>query len=242
MEVDSFNFKNYTLKISANPIPSKVAIIHFHGFPGEKNNGSQIEKNIDLAKHLCLTNNLDSFVPHYNGLGENIESAFSFVQSIEDSVDLCEKILLSYESIILIGHSWGGLVAINCFRLHCKKIAKMILMSPFTFFPEEGVLGPIIENLLVEVPPISQKKPLHEYMSELNKVKKCYGPSLVNKNLLDGRVLVLQAKKDLDIPAFLTESFIANNTSNCNYFEIDTDHSFTTNRQLLFEKCSEHLG
>lgn len=231
MNSEVFDFKNYTLKISCNIEDSPHAILMLHGFPAEKLNDTVFEKNLDLANFLASKTKDDVFLPHYNGLGKNHSSEFNFVHSIEDSIQLTEKLLSIYSSISIVGHSWGGLVAINCFGKFHSKIRKMVLLSPLTLLLDDHNLKPILEGLIEEIPKRSRSKAIEEYLKEFEMVRQRYAPFNVLHDVGDlDRVSIIQAKKDHETPSNFTESFITKFGYKILYSAIETDHSFMENR------------
>jgi pimeloyl-ACP methyl ester carboxylesterase len=122
---------------------NESAVIFLHGFPADSG------KNEDVAKHLTETFKVDCFVFHYKGLGKS-NGLFSFTSSIADSLKITKKIKLEigYRRLFVIGHSWGGLVALNIMREFQRNIDKCILLAPFCLLPDEINASQMIQDFI----------------------------------------------------------------------------------------------
>lgn len=117
------NPKHYVNRFR-NVAGSDECVVFFHGFPADSG------KNEDIAEYICATSKKDAFVPHFSGLGLS-EGLFSFRNSILDSLQFLDQLANTYSKMHIIGHSWGGLVAINLlFRRN--DLGKIILLAPLT--------------------------------------------------------------------------------------------------------------
>lgn len=237
-----FHFKNYVLKFSPPKTREETAILMLHGFPSESFNETKFEKNRDVAAILSKFYGCDSYLHHYDGLGRNKNGTFNFVDSINDSKLLMSILLQKYKELILIGHSWGGAVAINCFKDFHQQISKMILLSPFNIIPDPLILKPILQEAIKECPYILKTKSVEDLIQELNHVKHHLNPREVIQEInYQGDVLVLQARDDKEVSMESTTEFTTLFRGKIKYEILDSDHSFTYNRDSMLQKCKQHL-
>ncbi|MGE3609119.1 MAG: alpha/beta hydrolase [Bacteriovoracaceae bacterium] len=234
------DFKNYTLKISSSD-KSSEAIILFHGFPAEPVTDPSKEKNIDLARYLAKNLNSDVFIHHYSGLGRSQGKEFNFINSVEDSIELINYISKYYDHINLIGHSWGGLVAINCLD-ECPRIRKSLLLSPFNLIPENKILEPVLNDLMKEIPHLLEDKSINDYLSEFDVIRRSYCPREKMKHLKsEATIFILQALDDNEVSLQSTLDLIKISKKDINIDILETDHAFKINREILFKKTLEFL-
>ncbi len=230
-----FKFKNHALRISKNSQRSQTAILMLHGFPAEKHNGTPFEKNSDIADFLANHFEIDVILPHYNGLDHNLHNEFNFVHSIEDTLNLLEELKGSYKSISIIGHSWGGLVAWNCFKSVPEFISKAVLLSPFLSIPNQEELRIFVQELILETPAKSRANLLDLYLDEFEIVKTkfsplvCFQPTGISQN----QVHILQALQDTVVPPSVADHFMATQVISIGRIDIDTDHGFLENRGVV---------
>jgi len=131
------NKNSYALHIQSEISEIKSAEVYFflHGVP------SIAHKNEDIARAVIIHTKSDSVVSIYKGLGEAKKiGRFDFINSVKDSLEFAKKLAQDYKTVHLIGHSWGGCIALNIFRdaLKPQKRGQIILLAPFTDIPKDG--------------------------------------------------------------------------------------------------------
>ncbi|MCM2351127.1 MAG: alpha/beta hydrolase [Bacteriovoracaceae bacterium] len=237
------NFRNYVFELIPNEDKnSETAILMFHGFPSESHNGTTQEKNVDLLKALSNATKLDSYLHHYNGLGENKDGNFSFNGSIQDSFELANLLLEKYSKLILVAHSWGGVVAVNCLNKLHSKISNMILLSPLNELPDSTTLEFVLTEITKDVPFLLKNRSISDYINDFDQIRNNFNPrELIGKTFYKGDVLILQAEHDNEVPKESTNEFINLFNGNLSYEILDTDHSFTKNRELMLNKCISNI-
>lgn len=237
MKEEILNFKNYTLKLHRNSL-NRRAVILFHGFPAETFLDAEKEKNRDLGNYLAQNLDIDVYITHYAGLGRNKDKEFNFISSITDSISLIEDLKSKYSRLDVVGHSWGGLVAINCIsELGIR--SKVLLMSPFNLIPSNEVLTLILSSLMVEVPFLFKNKTISDYLKELELIRENFCPQILSKiTTFKNEILILQAEQDEEVPAETTME-LQKNLPNSKLEIMETDHRFWKNREALFERAKE---
>lgn len=232
LTLDPFYFGNcFSVRVSRNPdVRTERANLFFHGFPAFKN------RHLDLAEETCWKTGQDSYIFHYAGLGKS-KGSFSFIDSILDAKafvqDLIQK--FSYESFNVMGHSWGGLVAMSvCIDLGAK-LAQLLLLSPLNFIPDESKNEEVINFLCKRADIGYASKNMNEFIKELELIRKEFDPrELVKARIWNqNQVHILQAKQDLDVPETTTREFAKLFYHEARYTELDVDHSFIINRDKL---------
>lgn len=236
------SFSNYVKVFPGHLKRNEEVIIFFHGFPGEKNNGSPLEKNQDLAQKLCEDTGLDVYLPHYNGLGKNSENEFSFTDSIIDSLSICHEISKKYHQLIIVGHSWGGQVALNCYKTFSNKISKMLLMSPLIIIPANEVFSESIKELLPELPINSRNKSIEKYLEEIDLIRNIHSVGkLKDHDSTPVRIIIIQASNDSTILPKSNENYATENSPLIEFETFETDHGFIQNRREFYHSLLEHL-
>ncbi|OFZ54827.1 MAG: hypothetical protein A2428_07070 [Bdellovibrionales bacterium RIFOXYC1_FULL_54_43] len=210
---------------------SEGAVLLFHGFPANKGN-----KNSDVAEALFSETPYDIYIIHYRGLG-NAKGAFSFSHSILESVNSAKALIsrYHYEQVHLIGHSWGGLVAMNVFREIARFRGKLLLLSPFNEFPDNSVLSSIIESVIQEIPVLFGHATLDSVLDDLESVKSSCSPRNIASTLQvpSSSITIIQASRDEEVSVASTKVLCKLFPCAPKYLELDQDHSFSNREDLV---------
>lgn len=241
MDVSKFNFKNHVWKLSPEGAEGAEALLLLHGFPSEAFNSTPQEKNQDLGIYLATNLKKDAYIHHYNGLGKNKNGDFNFIESIQDTFELIDLLLTQYQSLIIIGHSWGGMVGLNCFIGRSHKISQMILLSPFSRIPDSTTLKPVLEHLCKDFPYLLKAKTINDFLFELNHLKDKNIVDAISKTTYQTKIKIFQATDDEEVPLTDTYELVKAFKNDISFELIKTDHSFTINRDLLFTKCLNQI-
>ena len=81
-----------------------------------------------------LSPNYRVFAPNLFGYGTTPEWSKNRHQTLSDHVDLLSEIFEQSESISIVGHSFGGSVAMMAAKKYPKKVKKLILLEPNPFY------------------------------------------------------------------------------------------------------------
>jgi len=222
-----FPFKNYVEKIGN--FNSDTAILMFHGFPAEPIKSLETEKNIDFGKFMSKNLEIDVFIHHYSGLGRSVEKIFSFNSSVIDSIELYDELKKIYKNVWVIGHSWGGFVALNLCQM--RSVDRLFLQSPFWKIPSREILSPVLESLFSIIPYVKRERPIDYFLNEFYEFEK-----LDILNLKANEILILHPESDDEVPFSGSVELQKMNTK-IKLKSIDTDHGFWLNRELLFEEA-----
>ncbi|MCB2219281.1 MAG: alpha/beta hydrolase [Bacteroidetes bacterium] len=143
-------------KIESSLGNTKSPIIFLHGGPG----GMIKDENIEALRPLT---ELGHDLYFYDQIGSghsarlNDISEYTVERHNADLHEIIEKI--SSEKVIIIGHSWGCLLAINYIQEHPESVEMLILGSP-------GPILPINNKLKYEIPPDSLNLIAPEWTNE----------------------------------------------------------------------------
>ena len=227
-----FHLKNntsYVVALTQASEASREAILFLHGFPANLGN-----KNFDVATAVHQKTGSDVFLIHYRGLGES-PGAFSFSDSVQESMTLAKELVQQrgYEKLHLVGHSWGGLIALNILKSLGKTQGKTILLSPLSHFPDQETSAAIITSIKADLPKIFGSKTNNEVLADLAKAEAQFGPlNLVHE--VDGKsVLIVQARHDDEVPPAATKVLMSKFKESPKYIELDQGHSFFESRHEL---------
>lgn len=140
-------------KIESNSKENKAPIIYLHGGPGGMIKDEMIEALRPFSKLGHDLYFYDQIGGGHSARLDNI-GEYTVARHKADLQEIIEKI--NSKKVILIGHSWGCLLAINYIQDHSEKVERMILEGP-------GPILPINKALMKEVPPDSLNliKPLY---------------------------------------------------------------------------------
>lgn len=204
----------------------KSAILMLHGVPGDVS-----KRNEDIAYALASKLCVPVYVLHYRGLGENI-GKFSFESSLTEARLAFEEIKSVAQSWILIGHSWGGLVATHIAKESRDLLSKLVLMSPVCELPVGEELTKTVESLKLELPAILGTHDTSNIVHELERIGLENSPlcNLKSANLSKDKIYIIQALQDDVTPPILARNLMNSLGGQVNYFELDDDHSFQKNR------------
>ncbi|MBS7629901.1 alpha/beta fold hydrolase, partial [Candidatus Bathyarchaeota archaeon] len=169
------------------------AVLVLHGFPG-------IEKNYDLAYALCQRG-FASMIFHYRGCWGS-SGKYSFLGCFEDAKRAIEE-LMSRENIregnlAIVGHSFGGLVAIYL-SAHIKRVKATVAMSPLANIKENVSIRErkiIFRGGLPFVKDLS----LRRAMDEFETIEKTYDPVTYVDKLSPSPLLLVHGNDDEIVP------------------------------------------
>ncbi len=213
--------------------PSDQAVLLLHGFPANRNT-----KNLDLADAIHRRENCHVFLLHYRGLGESA-GVFSFRNSIEEAMGVVDRIHRDFspKQLSVVGHSWGGLVAMNVTASRSEMVHRLILLSPLCDLDKtHGLYGWIVRDVRNEVPGIYGDKPEAEVRADIDYVIANHDPKKVVKRFRpDLPVTLIQAALDDTTPARAAKELLEFFPTRPEYIELPMDHSFTESRKDLAE-------
>lgn len=238
----TFDFKNHVWKYPSSHGKKNVGILLLHGFPAESANNTPQEKNQDLGLFLASQLNRDTYIHHYNGLGKNQAGKFSFIDSINDSVELISKLLKHHDTLMLVGHSWGGTVAINCFLKMPEKISKLILLSPFIAIPSSKALRPILQSMCNDFPYILENQKIDTLIHELEIIKEKLNLNEIGEKTSIPNTLIIQATQDNEVSPSDTQDLSVKFQGKATYELFESDHSFDINRIKLLQRSVQFLA
>lgn len=229
----------YNEKYSASEKSERVILI-FHGFPSSQN------KNEHIAEYLTQQLKADVFIFHYEGLGQS-QGLFSFENSIQDAISYYKMVKAQgYRSVSLIGHSWGGLVALNLITTIESALLpnQLILLSPLNNIPVGDALMGLVDSLYAGSKE-SFKQSKETMAQQISVVASHYNPRHKIEELksLKMPIHIIQASDDDKVHPQSTASFVDLIDSNHVQFEfLDTDHRFQTNQPHFLQRLAEVLS
>jgi len=222
-------YPGYLIRFSPDK-PSRKAILLLHGFPAARG-----VKNLDIADYLCRHVGHNVYILHYKGLGES-RGTFLFTPAVQEAVNAAESILNDHGMSLdtVIGHSWGGLVALNVAH-QISHIKKLVLLSPLCELSKENTLYEwFVEGVKEDWPGIYGALSRAEVEADVVKVADQYAPySIAPKIPKTVSVHVIQSKQDDTTPPEATKVLCTKFVRKPEYLELDLDHSFTQDRPLL---------
>ncbi len=211
--------------------PSRQAILLFHGFPAYR-----ATKNLDLAERLHHHFQRDVFLLHYRGLGES-RGVFRFTEAIREAYALVDRLVEKegFEPLAIVGHSFGGLVALNTAAEKAEKVRTAILLSPLCDLdPQQDLYTWILRGVREELPGVYGDRSEAAVLADLETIRSDYSPMKKAPSLAPHlRLGFIQALQDDTTPASATRALVARFAAPPPYLELDLDHSFTQDRARL---------
>ncbi len=116
----------------------KPPIIYLHGGPGGQITNSQIDFFQEVSK---LGYNIYLYDQIGSGHSTRLDDISQY--TVKRHTKDLEKIVsaIDADEVILFGHSWGALLAIEYFAIHQEKVKKMILSGPGPIMPFDYTLS-----------------------------------------------------------------------------------------------------
>ena len=228
--------KSYVIHITKNKtLTNKIneAYLFLHGFPA--NLGT---KNQDIAESLTFATGINSFVLHYQGLG-NSGGKFSFTESVKESIQAAHDLISKYEIkyLHIVGHSWGGLVGINVFKSIQSQRGKLILLAPFTVFPTDDSINNWLDSVEVEFPNLFISSESGFAKKNFYETKISYDPLKVIKEVKieKNQVTITEAFNDPEVPNETTQALGELFNIAVKPITLNLDHSFLKDRKMVTE-------
>lgn len=214
-----------------------------HGFPAAVFSEPIYEKNHDIGLYIAQNTRMDVCLPHYKGLGKSCGS-FSFIKSIADATDIGRELIdaYGYNRVHLIGHSWGGLVAMNVLRDLVDNIGKVVLLSPFTEIPDATSLERLLKVISVDVHIDFEAGTIEDAVHEFIHVRQCNSPGAVAQLCTKNDIMIIQSKEDDEVPVQSTRRFVEKFKVKPHYIEFESDHRFMLNRAQVMQLIVDHFN
>lgn len=120
------------LRVLKSKTKHRHALLYFHGFPGPYEVLQPGEFRIVDALHDDIVSHYDLYYPLYT---LKHAGPFSFEETLQDGLKVLNYILEAkqYESIVLVGQSWGAVIAMAVSREY--NFEKILLITPFLSIP-----------------------------------------------------------------------------------------------------------
>ncbi len=133
---------NYDLIEPKEPASANEAFLLLHGLPG------QFSTNLDLGFMLAAKKSLPCFFPYAQGLGRSPgkPSLINHIEKLSEFLDFL-KAEHGKDRFHLIGHSWGGFMAVNIWRKHPDAFKTVTLMAPLLEMPPNDAVRARIDSL-----------------------------------------------------------------------------------------------
>ena len=212
------------------------AVLMLHGFP------SYSGKNEVIALRIATQSNTDVFVLHYRGLGKS-GGTFSFTEVIEDSTEVAISLLQKgYGSLTLVGHSFGGAVALSVAQ-RVQGVGTLVLLSPLTRLPALAEQRSDLSGFVAYEETLGHHYELDGLAANAGRFMQAYDP----KGLADdvrargAKLIVIQAQDDEVISAFDTRNWSSSLAERPEYIEIEDDHWFNSSRERVADLIVDRL-
>jgi len=203
-------------------------LLFLHGFPSLRS-----RQNLDLAEAATQEFHRKSFIPHYRGLGVS-PGRFFFESSLVDAREALSNITKKFSKVHLIGHSWGGAVALNLLKEHPTAIASLTLLSPLLDFEiTDASIIALAREVRSDYPSLFASITEAEQIEDAKIIHKAHRPILWMSDVKKVPLLVFQATHDPYTPKEKTILLVQAWDASARYLEIDLDHSFLNDRPLF---------
>lgn len=207
---------------------SPDAILLLHGFPAYD------AKNESFAASLAKRTGLDSYVIHYRGLGKS-KGKFSLFNTVQDVSELAERLLeRGYKHIHLVGHSFGGAIALTIVE-RITSVKKVIILSPLIGLPPTPEMREILEGFAAQERSLGNMYSVDDLIADAENFRTLYRSQDFAQSLQARGVplFVLQFLKDEVINPELVRAWQGSLTAKPTYIEVDDNHWFTTQEEKV---------
>lgn len=214
----NFNFKTF------GNLKAKKATLFLHGFPGPGVVLPEGEKRIDDHILESFNHKKDevAYYLYYRGIMDDFMS-FSFKYTIDESLAFYKTLSEQYESVEIIGRSWGGAVATNI--LHQTDCQKALLLTPFCQIPPYEVVHPMLMSFSDLHPTVILRERVEFLAREVDEFRKDHNPMDLAPQIKGRNIKIIGALRDQTVPIEHVREF-ANRIPNSELVELDTDHQF----------------
>lgn len=219
-----------------------VVTVFLHGFPGIRS-----RQNRDIAEQVALLTGHRVKVLLYGGLG-HAPGIFTFRSCLDDVSSCVDDLLkdLSREGgrpkIQLVGHSWGGFLALVMASRRTDRVSKMVLMSPLLGFASEDQALSAFKNIAGDHPELCLGDTA-ELSRDFAQVGTEYPPERLVASLPETiDILFLQAKEDPITLTPIAEQVVQKFRRRPDFRLVDQDHSFLVDRPTLAAKIAAYLS
>jgi pimeloyl-ACP methyl ester carboxylesterase len=217
--------------------------LFLHGFPGIRS-----RQNRDLAEALAKQTGRPSHVLLYPGLSQ-AEGRFSFRECLDGVHARVERLFEEHDrqnrqaecKIDLVGHSWGGFLALTLMNRHPERIRRAVLMSPLLEFAAESLCENAFAGMARENPQISIGDPALLAQEFIGVSRDFPTDSLISGVNEHAGLLILQSREDEITPASVAAAFLPRFRRRPLFELVDTDHSFLVDRERLATRIGDFL-
>ncbi len=205
---------------------TKKAVLIIHGF---RSNLSEIKY---LADTLRSNTNFDIFTYSLPGHGDHLLKKVKYIDWINYSEEMLSTLKKGYDSIYIVGHSMGGVIATYLASKN-KEVEKMVLVAPsfkyFEFYDNINVVKEKLKDTIkdrkkyLELSNRVLNYPVSNIIEFRKLVKKYYNsPKDVSCS-----VLLVHGSKDIVVPISSSEYVLNSIKSKNKHLKIvkDADHS-----------------
>jgi pimeloyl-ACP methyl ester carboxylesterase len=220
----------YLIRFSSGK-PSPRAVLFLHGFPAHRG-----VKNLDLAQWVHEETGETTYVLHFRGLGES-RGTFGFCDSVREATAVFDRLVSRerHQTVALVGHSFGGMVALNVAHTRPTHTDVAVLLSPLCYMEEgDPIYRWILEDSPKDWPGVFGTKTRSELVADMNEIGQKHLPSVLAPQISEGlRLAILQSATDDVTPALRARAILPSFRRPPEYLELPLDHSFTQDRALL---------
>ena len=216
----------------------KRRTVFLHGYPGVRS-----KQNRDVAEGIAHATGRESHVLLYPGLTQ-AAGEFSYQACLEDVHAYVSDLIARCGVVDVVGHSWGGFLALTLAEKFGASVGKLALMSPLLQFPELAVQTGIrahFKKMATENPSLMLGN-LDDRAREFAQTGEAHPIDALIRSIPEKmRVLFLQARIDQITPTEIAESKRPLFSTATQFELVDTDHSFLTGRDWLLERLTTFL-
>jgi pimeloyl-ACP methyl ester carboxylesterase len=223
--------------IGPNTDSDALITVFLHGFPAlhSKQNREIAEvaaKNLERETHLLF----------YTGLGF-APGEFRFQKCLSDVATYFAELIEKRPKvkIDIVGHSWGGYLALQMATRFAPQIRRMVLMSPLLMFSAIDLGVEILDDYARNNPMLTLGDP-EELAVDFTEI----GSSMPAAELIGAvseaiEILFLQARNDDITPTRFALNMIDDFKRRPLLEIVDTDHSFIVDRPRLSQRIAAFL-
>ena len=211
-------------------------LVFLHGFPGARS-----EQNREVAQKVANLTGREAIVLLYAGVDDK-SRMFTFKGCIEEVQTYFAELLANEKRpIALVGHSWGGFLALTLIEKFAKRLDRVVLMSPLLEFATLDVVIPAFMTMYENNPQLSIRS-VFELSNEFSALETGMPAARMIRSIpTDISILFLQSRFDDTTPTPTTEAKLKEFKRPPIFELVDTEHNFLSNRDQVSDRVAHFL-
>jgi len=234
------SFRTMNMKVSViGPSSDSEALItvFLHGFPALHS-----KQNREIAEVAANSLERETHLLFYAGLGF-APGEFRFQKCLTDVAGYFSELIEKRPKlrIDVVGHSWGGYLALQMANRFPSQIRRMVLMSPLLMFSAINLGVETLQDYARDNSMLTFGDPDELALDFVETGRSIPPAELIGRVSEAIEILFLQARNDEITPTRIALNMIDDFKRRPTFEIVDTDHSFVVDRPRLSQRIAAFL-